>query len=368
MPRFFLMFVKAAALCRWHSVGMLCRRRFPALLLLLLTALATACAAPPPPGLNAEPLQLLTDLDPEGVFALSPDGEQLAFGRNGLRLLERASGQLRQLAAGSPLALAWRRDGAELAAGFVDEQGESRLAVFDRRGALLSEQPLPGRLLSLSWSARHDLLAFGYQLKVYSFGANLTQWLVRSDAQTTTTIVLGDVTLRPATAKRLAKDLPALLAAAFSPDGDELVFLRLHDPPEFSPYLRLLYRNWQAPGERKLLDLALQPVAIDWEPTGEAIVWWYGAQQPQRFELWPPPASTPQPAVVSLIPARASDPASRLQFLDDGRYLLATAGRLYLGEGLPVRQRPAYDEALWQLRKWRFEELISAEEFREARP
>jgi hypothetical protein len=343
--------------------------RVPHLLWLALAALTAACVSPPAPrSLNETPLQLVAELDRDGRFAASPDGQQLAFGRQGLQLLDRASGTTRRLADAAPVALSWRRDGTQLAAGFAEADGEGRLAVFDRSGALLSEQPLPGRPVNVSWSSRHDLLVVGYRLQVYSFGANLSQWLVRVDDQGSDPVSLGDVTLRPTTAARLAPALPALLQAAFSADGDELVYLRLHDPPEFPAYLRLLYRNWQATGERKLLDLSLQPAVLAWEPSGEAIVLHPDSPTAQRIELWPQPGDVSATKAAPPPGAAAGEGGLRLQRLDDGRYLLATEGRLYSGAGLPERARSGHDDTLWQLRKWRFEGLITPAEFKETRP
>lgn len=362
------MLVKSSPARICHSARMNLHHRFSRRLVLVLAALAAACApAPLPPGLNQSPLQLVTELDPDGAFAASADGQQLAFGRQGLRLLDRASGVTSRLADAAPVVLGWRRDGSRLAVGFVDAQDRGRLAVFDRSGTLLSEQQLPGRPLNVAWSSRHDLLVVGYRLQVYSFGANLSQWLVRVGDQDTATIPLGDVTLKPATARQLAPALPALLQATFSADGDELVYLRLHDPPEFPAYLRLLYRNWQASGERKLLDLPLQPAVLAWEPSGEAIVVHPDSPTAQRIELWPRPGDASAPKAA---PPRGAAGAAglRLQRLDDGRYLLATKDRLYSGAGLPERPPGGHDDKLWKLRKWRFEGLISADEFREARP
>jgi hypothetical protein len=88
----------------------------------------------------------------------------------------------------------------------------------------------------------------------------------------------------------------------------------------------------------------------------------------QRIELWPPADEEPARKTAPLPGADAGQAGVRMQRLDDGRYLLATADRLYAGSGLPVRDRTRHDDRMWQLRKWRFEGLITAEEFREARP
>lgn len=291
-----------------------------ALSLLLLLCSSPSCApSPPDPGARGG----------VPVVAGSPDGRFAAVGHRGLSLVDSLTEQRIPVADEMPLALAWRRDGQRLAAVFPGEgEGTERLVVFDREGQRHSETALPGRTVAVAWSARHDLLVAGYQLQQYSFGANLSQWLLRIDAAGAPPIKLGDVTIEPATAKQFSAVLPRLLQAAFSPQGDELVFLRLHDPPQSSPYLQLVYRNWQAEGERKLLDLPVRSAALQWQVAGEAITCTVDGEPPRTVELWP----VPRPDAAVPIAGR---PPSHL---DDAR--------------------------LWTLRKWRFEGLITPEEFR----
>lgn len=269
-------------------------------------------------------------LDRQALQATTPDGRLTALGDNGLMLTERMSGKTLRLSPQTPVALAWRRDGARLAAGFVDGQEESHLVVFDRDGHRLEEHPLPGRSLVVTWSSRNDLLVAGYRLREYSFGANLVQWLVRIDGRNREQIGLGDTTLTPGTAKRLQASLPELLALAFSPAGDELAYLRLYDPPQFPPYLRLLYRNWQVPTDRKLLDLPVHPASIEWLPPDDVLACRSGDNDVQRLELWP-----------------AADASRRAE-----------------GAGSAELPPAAEHDRLWALRKWRFEGLITPDEFR----
>lgn len=221
--------------------------------------------------------------------------------------------------------MTWRKtDGERLAKGVADNNGGWRLDVFSRDGRKLEEHPLPGPVLAVAWSSRQDLLVIGYRLQEFSFGANLSQWLVRLHDGRREQLDLWDTTLKPGTARNLKNSLSALLPAAFSPAGDEVIFTRLHDPPQFPAYLELRYRNWQVPAERKLLQLSVQPVSLGWEPTGEVVTCRSGSHPAQRVELWPDAAGA--------VPAAAPAPAAEL---------------------------------LWTLRKWRFEGLITPAEFLE---
>jgi hypothetical protein len=182
----------------------------------------------------------------------------------------------------------------------------------------------------MAWSSRNDLLVAGYRLREFSFGANLSQWLVRIDGRKREQIGLGDTTLKPGTAKRLQAALPELLPVAFSPAGDELAYLRLYDPPQFPTYLRLQYRNWQAPTDRKLLGLPVQPARLEWLMPGDVLAYQSGNGSVQRIELWPVPGD---PTLSG-----SREPADR--------------------------PPPRENHRLWTLRKWRFEGLITPDEFR----
>jgi hypothetical protein len=308
------------------------RALFPLLTVTILAVLTAACAPLAlPHGFASAPTSSVVLRAGAVALAASPDGTMIAFGRKGLQLRNNVSGPWRQLATETPLALAWRRDGQQLAAAFFTaEQNRGQLVIFTATGQRVDAWELPGRIVALAWSSRDDLLAAGYRLQTYSFGANLAQWLIHVKAAQMEKISLGDMTIKPATASQWASTLPELLSVAFSPDGDELVQLRLHDPPQFPPYLRLIHRNWQVPGERRLKDLPVQPILIDWTASAEAVVLQPSGQPAQRLELWP---------VAPVAGGGAPDPAA-----------------------------PPHDDLRWTLRKWRFAGLITPEEFQEELP
>jgi hypothetical protein len=54
---------------------------------------------------------------------------------------------------------------------------------------------------------------------------------------------------------------------------------------------------------------------------------------------------------------------SQMQRLADGRFLLAVNRSLYLGDGLKSFPTHSYSEAEWNLRRWRYEKLITPTEY-----
>lgn len=341
-------------------------RLIPLLIAIVPAVLMSACVSPRSPrGLNELPLTVVARLDRHAAFSASPDGRLVAYGDSAL-LLDDGSGRPISLSKASPVALGWRRDGERFAAGFTADNGQDRLAVFDRSGRLLDEHLLPGRVLAVTWSSRNDLLVAGYRLREFSFGANLTQWLWRIDGRAVEEIRLGDATIEPATVGLVRETLPQLLSPSFSPAGDELVFARLHDPPQFPPYLQLHYRNWQVPTARRLPDLPVQPVVFAWGEGGQAILCQSGNEPPRQFELWPAAIGQAQEGKPSRHWRSGLWNGYPLQVFADGSYLIAMHGRLYAGSGLPVSASVEHDDRLWSMRKWRFEGLITPDEFEKA--
>lgn len=338
-------------------------------IVLLIPLLLSACATLPTPEPPVDPaLRLVTAIDPQGVFAGTPDRSLIAFGKGGLQLLEVASGKVQRLDADAPLALGWRHDGTQLAAAFAAEDGKGRLVVFARDGQIVAKSELPGTPVAMAWSRRDDLLVAGYSLRSYSFGGSLNQWLVRVNGAEQEQSTIGDATLKPATTKAVRDRLRDLLKVAFSPAGDELVVLQLHDPPQFPAYLQVTHRNWQTAGERKLVQLPVMPAALYWGTNEDELTYRTEAGPWRVLALWPPVGSS------SPVTAQAADlpdewaAGTRLQRFDSGDYLLAVDGRLYAGHNLPARVPSADADKGWMLRKWRFEGLISPEEYLEVRP
>lgn len=357
-----------AGLC--YSCRMIKSRYFLSLLILpwfglLLTACAELPAPVPPAGTS---LQLVTVIDPEEVFAGSPDLNLIALGKGGLQLLDVPSGEVRRLDSQAPLALGWRHDGIQLAAAFAANDGKGRLVIFARDGQVVANSELPGTPVALIWSRRDDLLVAGYNLRTFSFGSSLTQWLVRINGAEQEQTTIGDATLKPATTKAVRDRLSDLLKVAFSPEGDELVVLQLHDPPQFPAYLQATHRNWQVAGERKLVQFPVQPVALHWGADADELAYRSGPGPWRVLPLWPPAGSSSSITALTADLPEEWGAETRLQRFANGDYLLAGNGRLYIGHHLPPRLDEADAGTAWMLRKWRFEGLISPEEYQEVRP
>ena len=344
-----------------------------------ITSLALLCgcgAGLPPQSPSRQPLVQVAAVDETGPFSATRDGRKLAVARSGLQLLDLDSTARQTLAQDSPTALSWSRDGATLAAAYTVAEYETRLELYSAQGELLHETLLPVALSALAWSARGDLLATGFALKNYSFGSDLHQALYRLAGAELEESVLSDTTLKPATARLLKSIMASVQPAAFSADGDELVYLHLHDPPQFPPYLELRYHSWPADRGRSLQQLPLQMLQLDWDVSGESVTL-HSAQGALTIDLWPTPDAAESPSVIPNY--RFADgrlfagqelladwgEGARLQILPDGRFLLAVRRRLYLGDGLRAEILARYSEKSWALRRWRFEELITPAEYQQ---
>ena len=343
------------------------------LLLVALVLLHGCSTAPPPRSLSDNPLVRISAIDDGALFSAPHDGSRVAIAADGLSLYESDSQLIRELSGEEPLALAWSRDGSTLAAAFHVADYETRVSLYSAKGDVLRQLVLPVALTRMTWSTRGDLLATGLALKNYTFGGNLRQALYRIDMEDTWETLLTDSTLRPSLVKQLAPVIGTLQPVAFSPDGDELAYLHLHDPPEFAPYLELKYRNWQSDEERTLQRLPQQAWRLAWGSSDDSIEL-LAANDSHVFELYPPVERAERPALqeYTFHDGRLHDgrqlladwgETARWQPLDHGRFLLAVEKTLYLGDGLrPVSQK-VYSDKLWNLRRWRFEGLINQGEY-----
>lgn len=343
---------------------------------LVALVLLSACVATTPQSITDVPLTRVTAIGDDGLFAADPAGRMVAICNNGLSLHDMESNTRNALSSEEPIALAWSPDGLELAAAYSHADYETRLLIYSADGEVLRETLLPVALTQLVWSARGDLLVAGLKLKIYSFGGNLRQTLHRIVGEDVEETLLSDSTLRPSLVTNLAPGLGRLQPVAFSPSGDELVFLFLHDPPEFPPYLQLVYRNWQSNHERLFQKIALQEVDLTWKPSGDSVDIIAGDGS-VSVELWPSAGAVADPSLLVAFHFsggrlyRGTDlladwgDGAQLQLLSDGKFLLAVNKSLYLGEGLQNVNQPVYNEKAWNLRHWRFRGLITQAEYLE---
>lgn len=326
-----------------------------------------------------------------GPFALDPQGERLAFGADGLTVKDLATGVERHVGSPAPTALAWAPGGARLAASFPRGE-ESILRLYDRQGGLQEEVPLAGVVTSLAWRSPTEILAFAVHRQTFRFGGEMAEILYRWDGTGKPTATpLADTTLMPATLRKWGKVLDRPLTFALSPLGDEILYPRLHDPPAFTPYLRLVVRDLESGAEREVAEVSLHSGGAVFSGDGERVLFGDGVGESRLFDPWR------KRQYVSLpVPGRtiALSPSGRYLLIDghlyrDGRetttFPSASAGafsaggklvvrygeRLYLVAGLPeappVPASTATVLQLRQLRKWLSEGLITDEEYQRAR-
>lgn len=355
--------------------------------------LLTACLATPtielplPPGLSRE--TVAEKLLPQSPVAVSPDGSLLALVRaDGLFLRSLQGGAEKKLSAEHPVALAFKPGGAELAAAFPTADGSrlQRFATSD--GEILGKISFPGRCEALL-SRQGEWLAFVTTLQSFRFGGNLSSRLLRWDgAQAPVEELLNDVTLDRST----LADKEALLATLrpqLSPYGDEILFLRLHDPPAFDPYIAVVLRHLETRSERTVAKLPKLSGSAIYLADGELVAYsdglmvriiepWSDKEQ-QRLPMSDLRlAASPSSEILWLdnallrsngqIVTSFSPSAQPVTFLTDGRLLLRDKERLSLLSGLPAGAleppTPASDRLLL-LRKWRAEGLIDVREYTE---
>lgn len=336
--------------------------------------LLCGCAVTPPQSINNAPLVEVVAIDPVGLFAADWNGRKVAVAKSGLTLVSLDSGSEQNLSPHQPIALSWSPDGLSLAAAFSMDDDETRLVLYSAQGKLLHETLLPVALSQMIWSARGDLLATGFTLKTFSFGGNLQQLLYLVDGDDFESTVLSDTTLSLETMQRLSSTMQQTLPVAFSPSADELVYVHVHDPPQFPPFLQLLHMNWQTGGRRPLQRMSLQSLSLTWDKSGQSVI--VGTSLgAQKLDLWPAGEDTLNLSVGGRYRFANGQlfegeelladwgAGAHLQILSDGRFLLSVKKTLYRGGGLQNEFPEQRSEKSWNLRRWRFEGLITAEEY-----
>lgn len=344
----------------------------PFISLFFVALCLAACAVKVPHPANEIQLTYISPLDENAGFAATPDGEVVACSHRGLKLREVLTGNEKKISTVKPDFLSWSTDGRQLAAATIEGDESSRLAVYSQEGLLQADLEVPAVITGLKWTAQGELLATGYLLKVYSFGSNLKQSLYRFAGEQISEMVLSDTTLKPSTSKTLAPVMGYVLPVHFSRLGDEMIYVRLHDPPEFPPYLVLVFKNLQAGDDKDLQRLSVQKIQI-MEGDDEDAVAVLSREGRSIVRLWPKLENWRyEDRVYRFVDGRLTQDdvelanwgqGSHAQLLNDGTYLLGVNNRLYLGAGLQSSKAVSYNEKSWLLRRWRHEGLISNEEY-----
>lgn len=360
--------------------------------LLLLTLACAGClaplpvATPLPPGLTMTPVA--AQLLPQSPVAVSRDGSQLALVRRDGLLLRPLDDKIEQkLSTELPIALAFNPSGTELAAAFVASDGGLLRRFATSSGEVLAEISFAGRCEALL-SREGEWLVFVTSLESFHFGSNLRSRLLRWDGvQVPVESLLNDSTLDRSTLAAEGK-LLATLRPQLSPHGDEILFLRLHDPPAFDPYLAVVLRHLETGSDRLIVKLPQLTGAATYLDGGELVAYGDGinlvrivdpwrekesqrlarpgqqlAAPPSGEMLWVDKSLLRRDGQVLMNFAPQTQPVS---FLSGGRLLLRDKERLWLLSGLPAAaaEPPMHDtEQLHLLRKWRAEGLIDVREY-----
>ena len=355
-------------------------------------AFAAGCTSLPVSGPQAANLSAtaVTRVAPAAPWCVNPTDSRIAMGDNGLQLVEPATGIKTRLAPPSPSALAWSPDGKRLAAALPGGDSTT-LAIFSRQGESIAKAPVPGRVTRIEWVSPADLVALGVGTRRFSFGDAITATLYRWDGtaapQATT---LFETTVKPLTIRQWGERVITSISMTISPERDEMLYTRLHDPPAFSPYLRIILRNLDSGAERDVATVPLSSGGGRFVGTGERIVYGDGSSS-KLMEPW-------SDKVVQTFPV----PGKQLSASPAGKYLLldghlyqgeteiasfppttegkfAPGGELYLHHGMdiyriggltesiPAPLPPTVAERLRTLRAWRSEGLITDREYRENR-
>lgn len=324
---------------------------------------------------------------PQSPVAVSSDGSLLALvRRDGLFLLPLEGGVEKQLSAEIPSALAFNPDGTELAAAFAAADGGRLRRYAPGSGEVLAEIAFPGRCEALL-SREGEWLAFLTTLQSFRFGGNLRSRLLRWDGVNPPgESLLNDMTLDRSTLAERGS-LLSTLRPQLSPYGDEILFLRLHDPPAFDPYLAVVLHHIETGSDRLVVKLPQLRGAATYLGGGELIAYGDGidlvkivdpwkenekerllrpgqqlAASPSGEILWVDDILLRRDGQVLVSFAKEAEPVS---FLGGGRLLLRDKERLWLLSGLAVSSpEPLVEMAQRRLlRKWRAEGLIDGRDY-----
>lgn len=375
----------------WRLESVLCR---PFLLLLCLTLLVSGCARLPIAGSDAARLTStpVASLDDARLFAAAPGGKQVAYSQGGVRVAPLPAGESRIISSAErPLALAWSPDGVKLAAAFARGSG-SVITIFGGDGAAVAETTATGRVGAIFWPAAGDLLVITLELNHHSFGTSCRVVLLRGNpAATMQRSVLHDTTLRPHLVRTWgAERLLRVISAQLSPQGDELVYGRIQEPPLFEAYLKIMVRNLASGVDREIGKTSLSDAVPRFSADGEELYLangaggvdvvdaWHGGKKRETAFTGAPPAISPDGRhllaggrllaagrEVALFPPRTGG-----RFIDDGRLLAVNDGTLFLVSGFESAGSPLLPEKrerLRTLRAWRASGIITADDYVAAR-
>lgn len=368
-------------------------RRSATTALLFLTLTFVGCLATPPvqsplpAGITLAPVAV--QLLPQSPVTVTADGFSLALvHHDGLFLRPLAEGVEIKLSTDIPVALAFNPSGTELAAAFVVADGSLLRRYGTKSGELLAEISFPGRCEALL-SREGEWLAFVTTVQIFRFGGNMRSRLLRWDGvHPPGESLLNDTTLYRSSAPR--ETLLSTLQPQLSPHGDEILYLRLHNPPSFPSNIAVVLRHLETESDRLVAKLPQTSGSAIYLDGGEVIAYSDGVNLVKLIDPWTereidrfarPGDRLSAPAYGEILWVddslirrdgqlllRFAKTAQPVRFLPAGRLLLRDKEGLWLLSGLPIApsaQPVADTKKLQLLRKWRAEGLISVREYAE---
>jgi len=360
---------------------------------LLSLLFLTACQTLPingklPDGLVAEKI---VSVDKGAAFALSPDGQVVAIGSEGLKLLHVSSKEYVNLGERVPLKLAWSPLGFFLAAIYAKDDASS-MVIYDQYGIQIAEAPVDAVLTSVDWLSEEELVAGGVRVKSYNFGSNYQSLFFSWKPGRGMPIEnsLRDTTLQPATIVKWNSLLERGPMLDLTVQSGALLYLHPVDPPVFTPYYKLIIKDLASGKELEVASVDLNSGGARFSADGERILYSDGSGATLLYNPWTEeverkvnsfgrnPAFSPEGENwfadgalfrkdgVTLPLAEGAE----AEFSTDGSRLMLRAGRaLYLLSGLKPAEGtlfvPTVAEKIAKLRSMRVQGLITAKEYKE---
>jgi len=364
------------------------------LIALISLLFLTACQTLPlngklPDGLAAEKI---VAVDKGTAFALSPDGNVVAIGSEGLQLYHIPSKEQVVLGKRVPLKLAWSPLGTSLVALYAKD-GASSIVVYDQYGVQVAESPVDASLTSVGWLSEEELVAGGVRIKHYKFGSNYQSLYVswKPGRSKPTEGGLRDTTLRPTTFAQWQPLLERGPMLDLSIQSGALLYLHPVDPPVFTPYYKLVIRDLASNKELEVASVDLNSGGGRFSADGERILYSDGSGATLLYNPWTEelvrkvnslgrnPVLSPEgenwfadgaffrkDGVVTPL----AEGAEALFSPDGSRLMLRAGTALYLLSGLKPAEGtlfvPTIAEKLAKLRSMRVQGLITAKEYKES--
>lgn len=331
----------------------------------------------------------ISSIDPSFTLSPHPDGARIALADDGLFVHSPGSEARTVFDTSSPSALAWSPDGNYLAAAF-ENSGNSVIKVYSHRGKKVSEKTVPGNMPVIFWTSDDEILALSAILLEHRFGTSLQQMLHKLTLKgEPVTTVLHNSTIVPLTLKLYdSRQLINQIKPQLSSLRDELLYVRLFNPPVSPPYFKLYVRNLASGAEQELTKLGINAGSALITYDGEEAIWSDGTGDFWRQTIW----GQNEPRKMSFSGSRLLlsknsttmirdgkiyngnvklgefQPNCNLLFMEDGRLLIGWENRLFIMEGLP--RPPATKtltksqiEKLIAVRAWRSSGSITATEY-----